>query len=173
MKQLIVLAALLLAVSGQAAIIEQESNNVTLLSVSTDAGDSNRGGCYNTLITILVTADAYRDAAGIGLYEGTSQRYSSFPESFREFSFYPKHALGQGRAVNLRDGRVAYAFTVSKRYFCWRGSMSSSTLYQQHVKPYVLYNGADGNTYRVWERANNYLLYMSNTDFDRSSRLLN
>lgn len=172
MKLILAFFTALFALNTQAALIEQESNTITILSVSTGPGDAGRGGCHDTTITVLVTEDAYRDAAGFGLYEGSSQRFSSNSERFQDFAFYSRYTYLPNRIVTLKNGKGAYGFQVTKRYFCWRGSMSSSSNYEQHVKPYVLYYGKDGNTYRVWERGSNYRLHLSDTDFDNSSRLL-
>ena len=83
-------------------------------------------------------------------------------------------ALARVNTVTLKDGRSAAVHAFLAPVACWAGSVTSSSQRVYEFKPFALFNGLDGNAYRVWDAVTeNYRVsYSGARGFDRSSELL-
>ncbi|MCA2960550.1 MAG: hypothetical protein IOD12_09870 [Silvanigrellales bacterium] len=152
---------------------------------------------FRTLMEGIAGHMNYPLAADVLLQVETASRFSSYYCSLMEiqtvtpqaalpglsgigFSFQgtlkttPGHELSQVNTVKLKDGRSAAVHAFLAPVGCWAGSVTSSSRRVYEFKPFALFNGMDGNAYRVWDAAQqNYGVSLGGVrGFDRSAELL-
>jgi hypothetical protein len=95
----------------------------------------------------------------------------------REINTVIKTDLLKIAEVTMKDGSIGEVHKFIGTAFCWQGTASSSTQATYSFKPFVEFNGQNGEVFRNWDTSTeNYNLGRVNGNwvksFDRSSELL-
>jgi hypothetical protein len=130
----------------------------------------NQYRCRALEIQTLSRPEAFANASAIGFYYSRGLGPISIPVD---------RVVKIGEVVR-KDGSIGFIHRFQAAAFCWQGSMSSSGNASYTFRPFMEFQGTDGNTYRNWDAVeSDYLVGRSGygygvyvPSFDRSGELL-